>query len=529
MQPTEQQQAVLDTVRDGAQNLTVSAVAGSGKTSTMVEACGVAGPKTCFVAFNKHIVDELKQRLRGTADTLTLHGLGFRLLQEHCPGITLDKGNQVKTKRILRALFPALHREGKGRWAGFFFLKEPWDTLPDVIDVCRQQTITPDTAAEIHAVRTACLRQGIDAGSESDSLYWERAAKGTRAVLEDFTSCDFTDMIAQPVYHGWVRPQYRTLFVDEAQDLSPMQHALALGSGERIVAVGDPRQAIMGFAGADVDSFPSMTSKLSERNHGCSTLPLSCCFRCPTSHLALARRLVPCITARDGAGEGILRNATRDQLLERSEPGDLVICRNTAPLVSLAFAFIRARKPCMVRGRGIGEGLKALVRRMRATTIPGLMDSIQRWRADQTEALQSEDGAPDEALQRVIDQSDSLFVLAADSSSVEELLQTIEELFSDKEPNNLVCLSTIHRAKGLEANRVWIYEPGLMPSRPGVMQELNLLYVALTRAKQELYLVDHETRRKDATTEQWVKNVANGFSRWELVERDEQPEESFSE
>ena len=358
-----------------------------------------------------------------------------------------------------------------------------------------------------------------------DSLFWERAAESTVAVLEDLTTHDFTDMIAQPVYHQWVVPQYRTLFVDEAQDLSPMQHALALGSGERVIAVGDPRQSIMGFAGADVNSFPNMTEKLRERETGCDVLPLSCCFRCPISHLDLAQILVPTITPRPDADKGTLRNASVDQLLEQSEPGDLVVCRNTAPLISLAFTFIRARKPVMVRGRGIGDGLKALVKRMRATSITGLVDNVKRWRGEQVELLQSEDGTPDEALQRITDQADSILVLAYDSKTVEELTQTIDELFQDKEPNNLVCLSTIHRAKGLEANRVWIYEPGLMPSRPSAVQELNLLYVALTRAKRELYLVDHETRRKDATTEQWVKNVANGFSRWELIERDGEKKE----
>lgn len=86
MSTTPQQQAVLDTIRDRRQNVAVDAVAGAGKTTTIVKACALAGPQAGFLAFNKHIAAELKDRLGGTAEASTLHGLGFRILAQKARG-----------------------------------------------------------------------------------------------------------------------------------------------------------------------------------------------------------------------------------------------------------------------------------------------------------------------------------------------------------------------------------------------------------------------------------------------------------
>jgi DNA helicase II / ATP-dependent DNA helicase PcrA len=62
-----------------------------------------------------------------------------------------------------------------------------------------------------------------------------------------------------------------------------------------------------------------------------------------------------------------------------------------------------------------------------------------------------------------------------------------------------ISLCTVHRAKGLEAERVYILEPDDMPMSWRhqqdweYQQELNILYVALTRSKSELYLMGDAT------------------------------------
>jgi len=77
---------------------------------------------------------------------------------------------------------------------------------------------------------------------------------------------------------------------------------------------------------------------------------------------------------------------------------------------------------------------------------------------------------------------------------VDNLKSTIDELFSDAQAS--IWLSSVHRAKGLEADRVFIIRPEQLPprwSKPGTWQyeqELNLKYVAMTRAKKELWVED---------------------------------------
>ena len=516
MPPTKEQETILDAVQNGTRNLTVSAVAGSGKTTTIVHATRLAGSGVGFAAFNSHIVDELRERLGSTSDAVTLHSLGFRILRSHRPSIYLDK-DKVRTK--LKTLFPQHHREGSKQWKGRYFLKDEYASLGDVVNICRQQYEFP-TGDGVKTIRDACYRQNVDLPPHKDDQeeIWELANEATREVMDDTTTCDYADQLAMPLHHGWVRPQYQTLFIDEAQDLSPVQHLLGLGSGERIVGVGDPFQSIMGFAGADINSFPNMIQRLSETARGNTTLPLSCCFRCPASHLEVAQILVPGIMPKPNTEAGIIDNATSVTMVETATAGDMVLCRNTAPLIELAFRFMREGRPVIVRGRSLGDGLKSIVRKLRAKTITQLIDSLSRWKAQQVENLESGDGSNEDAIQRVLDQAGSLAVLAYESKTVEELDQKIDMLFGDGSSKELICLSTIHKAKGLEAERVWVYEPGLMPSRPGLQQELNLLYVALTRSKRELYFVDGSVKRKERSILAWVESVSDGFSRWELTE-----------
>ena len=94
-----------------------------------------------------------------------------------------------------------------------------------------------------------------------------------------FSKMDFTDMIFLPIKFGVAVKQYDFVFIDECQDLNScqrelMQKAIKPNTG-RFVAVGDPAQAIYGFAGADSDSFKKLCNIPNTIQ-----LPLSVCYRC---------------------------------------------------------------------------------------------------------------------------------------------------------------------------------------------------------------------------------------------------------
>ena len=84
------------------------------------------------------------------------------------------------------------------------------------------------------------------------------------------------------------------------------------------------------------------------------------------------------------------------------------------------------------------------------------------------------------------DNVDTINTLAETVASVEELTRKLEMLFNDEAGAASVMCSTVHKAKGLEADRVWVLEDTL---KSGGLEEENIRYVAYTRARKELCLV----------------------------------------
>src|SRR5205823_1977879 len=97
-------------------------------------------------------------------------------------------------------------------------------------------------------------------------------------------------------------------------------------------------------------------------------LPLPTCWRCPASHIREAQEIVPGIQPKPDAPEGtIVRGLQVEQMLDQLQPGpdggDLVLCRQTAPLLDVAWQAIEAGIAVDFRGRSSGEALLALVKK----------------------------------------------------------------------------------------------------------------------------------------------------------------------
>ena len=93
-----------------------------------------------------------------------------------------------------------------------------------------------------------------------------------------------------------------------------------------------------------------------------------------------------------------------------------------------------------------------------------------------------------------------LEIIVSDLESKEEL---IEKIFTDEVKG--IMLSTIHKAKGLENERVFFLCPELIPSKYATQpwqyeQENHLRYVAITRAKRELIYVGGSEFKQDLLT-----------------------------
>jgi DNA helicase-2/ATP-dependent DNA helicase PcrA len=305
--------------------------------------------------------------------------------------------------------------------------------------------------------------------------------------VHDNCDIDFDDQIWLPIIHNLPLMQFDFVFVDETQDLNAAQFELvfkAVNKNGSIIAVGDANQSIYGFRGADTEAMENMTKRANAK-----VLPLSICYRCPASHIALAQKYVSTIEPSPYAKEGTIRKIKEEELQDYIQKGDLVLCRYNAPLVKPCFKLVRNGIKATIRGRDIGEGLILKVRKTKGTKITEFLSNLKKDVMKEKANLESI-GKSTEALN---DKYDTLVVLSEDCNNTDELIQKINNIFSDKFEG--VVFSSMHKAKGLEANSIFILKFSLCPSQYAKtdkeqIQEKNLQYIAVTRSKDILTFIE---------------------------------------
>jgi len=311
------------------------------------------------------------------------------------------------------------------------------------------------------------------------------------------TVIDGSDMIFLPVRNGWLTPSYDRVIVDEAQDMTTAQLEIAQGSlkaGGFICVVGDDRQAIFGFRGADSGSLDRLKAELNAQELG-----LKVTYRCGHAIVNLAQGYVPDFTAAAGNNAGSIQNISREALTGAAGPGDFILSRVNAPLVSVAMNLLRNGKRTRIAGRDIGKGLVTLVKKLRARSVPEFLTAVNAWVTKETGRINVQlkakkngsKAALEAKLEAIFDQAEMLLSLADGAKNIDEITTRIEALFTDDglgAAGQITC-SSVHRAKGLEAKRVFILADTLKSHN---VEEENICYVAITRAKETLVWVHDE-------------------------------------
>ena len=492
---------IFDAVEHGDDNIAINAVAGSGKTTTIVAACkrlNASERDVIFLAFNKLIVEELKGKLKNYAYVSTLHSFGFSILKRLY--------NQPKYGMYIKV----------DDWKYQKYVKDNVFSLSNII--------TPDTdAAKVFGF--ACnvdklytlARINLIEYNENDlsqlrnlcdehnllTLFDEvevcnELLKTAYRMPRDLT-IDFTDMIVLPLFHKDMIPTYKYVFIDECQDLSRAQRELMLCAAKngRFIAVGDRNQAINGFAGADCSSF----DKIADQPNTIE-LPLSVNYRCGTNMVRLAQEIVPHIQAHKGAIKGDVfhvKQLSKDLFKEN----DMVLCRTSAPLVGLCMKLIESGITAVVKGKDIAQDLKNLIANANTRDIKALLAYLEEEKQKCINIIKEQrkcDDAMAKNAAKYLNLEDRCKcienICMYSIKDTTQLKTYINKIFSDENIENAVMLSTAHKSKGLEANRVMILLPNKLPlkyphqQRWQEVQEMNLKYVALTRARKELIFVD---------------------------------------
>lgn len=487
------QEAVFSFVKNGKGSAVVEAVAGSGKTTTLVEAVRHMVGDVAVMAYNKKMGDELKVRLSDVrnANAGTCHSFGLKAFTKSGirPNVDARKvGNIVGTllKKEEDFMFAFICKlVGLAKDAGIGFLNggdmndhSQWQRLIDHHDL------------------------SIENGDVDYSKAIDLAITTLKKSNLDKNTIDFGDMIYMPLFFGLKIDQYDWVLVDEAQDTNATRRALAeamLKPNGRLIAVGDPRQAIFGFTGADHDALD-----LIRNSFKAITLPLSTCYRCGKAIIAHAKQWNSTIEAHESNGEGKVTQTRFEDFFKSVETlnlsgNDGILCRKNAPLMDLAFSLIRKGIACRVEGKDIGAGLVALAQKWKVQDLNKLVERLTSFRNREVSKM-IEKGLETKA-EQVEDKVDTLLVLVdrckeQNRHNVQDLVSLIKSMFSDSGDNytnkNIVTLSSVHKAKGLEWNRVFLLgREQFMPSKYAKKawqkgQEQNLIYVAVTRAISEL-------------------------------------------
>jgi DNA helicase-2/ATP-dependent DNA helicase PcrA len=533
VQPTQYshyQQAIFKAVVHGSDNLLVNAYAGSGK-STTLRRCVELLPKAqtkIYAAFNRAIVEDMlkaykaqrinpKSRYNLRVSTLNSYGASELIAWRQAVAQRMPTVDANKTYEICQQTLPPKYRFG--------YLKE----IAELVRLGKTYGIAPKTREHelTGGVRKDRLKTWARIighhGLEFDKPALQSACIAlAREVLEVSVGVvdvvDFDDQLYLPlIYNLPLKNRYDVVLVDESQDLSAVQRRLIrrmMKDAGRVVFVGDRRQAIYGFRGADAKSIERI-----QKEFGCVELPLSITYRCPTRVVRLAQKLVPGIEAAPNAPAGVVDRHGGLYNEHTYTPGDLVLCRNNAPLVTV-FSWLKENSvPCrLLESQNTADTLTAKLQSFKTDDVNQALQAFASWKGAEVVKLLRE-GKNNKAsfIEDMYDMA-VRFAKKSKAKSVRQLSVYISWVMSSKAEEDAkrpaVILSTVHRCKGMEANNVFLLDPDLIPSKYAQRgwekeQERNIAYVAVTRAKQKLVFIQSTRERLAA----WEARMAAG-GRW---------------
>lgn len=470
--PSEYQKDIFDFAKYGYGNAVISAVAGSGKTTTVIKMLDYIKPgkKILFLAFNTSIVEELKSKISNSNVTIkTLHSLGYSLLKSNFRDKNLEiDENKYKTKLLqylteieseysqnLKFITNVLKLCDLGR---FFLVKN----LNDLIFISEKYNL-------------------VILGDEIEVSFY--LINWGKQSFNDINVIDYTDMIYLPNVLTLKIFKYDFVIVDEAQDLSISQMSLFmkfLKQGSRFIAVGDEKQTIYGFSGSYSESFQKL-----KKIPNTIELPLSTCYRCPKNIVKYAQKIVPEIEYYNDSIDGYINFNAK---IEDVKDGDMIICRNTLPLFKLYLKLSSQNIKCYLMGNDICSELIELINTAQSDDIENIIIDIDQY-LKKIENINSE-SKDSQKYHDLEEKIECIKIIGNNLKTKNELILKIKDLFSENKKEG-ICLSTIHKSKGLEADNVYILNKFLTPSKYAkqsweLEQERNLDYVSFTRSRKIL-------------------------------------------
>lgn len=496
--PSKYNLAIFDYVKNGVGNLVVGAAAGSGKTRTLLEIIKLLDKQSKILvsAFNNDIVDELDKRIEDKTNITvkTVHSLGYAMLMRQFGKLKLEKF-KYRTyiyKNIKKFGIKNYILSNKDK------LLEYVDNVSKLIDFARNYLAS--TNEEIEKI---AFEHNIDIIDNEVNTVISLLKWGTNVKDE----IDFIDMVWLPNVLNItnINFQYDYILLDECQDLSNAQRELIFKFkklGTRYFFFGDKNQCLYAFSSASSEAFEYLCNMPNT-----VLLPLSISYRCPKKIVKFAQKIVSTIEYADNAENGVINFKAN---IDNINNGDMVLCRTNAPLMEMYGKLITSGKQCYIRGNDIGKNLIQMIKRTNENILSldlkhdGVIPKLYKHLFEKIDKLQKTKGFSEKQVLTVdiirneLDSIRTIELLSNDVIDAKELIKKISSIFKDdKSIKDSISLSTIHKAKGLEADNVFIIKQPIFDEKENmfdweIQQEDNIKYVAYTRAKKSLNFIEIE-------------------------------------
>ncbi len=459
MKLSSYQEAIMKAFKSG-RSLIIEALSGSGKTTTIVELAKATNKKCLFLAFNRHIADELQARLP-KVHVKTSHALGLQSIKSVYGGV------KISPHKVNR-----LHKKfGEKAGLSRFEFEVIWDLARLVCPRWESSSVRMQSTEDALAI---ALNKTVNISNwvQEATLFNEQLAK-------DKGQIDYVDMLWLVPRLGLRQYDYDVVFVDECQDLSSAQLMLiktVIKPTAQLVFVGDSWQSLYGFAGAGSDNFP-VIRELFNIN---TTLPLPICYRCPDSHIEIAQRYVPQL-------ESTGKQGTVDYLpdidVHDIKDSSMVIGKTYKEITPLLLKCAIDDIPVTLRGVDCFAGILSAIKD--GGTIE---ESLSEYKEETAERLENTPRLPCtkdriRELESRIDSADAFLDADVTKDKAIAILERIR--FSKKDA---ITFSTVHRAKGNEAESVYLIgSETFLEAKDN--EDLKVNYVGVTRAKQHLTFI----------------------------------------
>ena len=483
LQATKQQQAVINLALTGA-DITVEAYAGAAKTTTLVmvvEELAKLGKKGMYVAYNKAIATEASREFNSTCECRTIHSLAYRSLP-----------NNLKSKLTLKPKWAS-------DYAKKFNFKPMYIPLRGQPDDVKMVSVNAFWTLVRECVANYCR-------SSDESIARKHFQKEEWMWTHDYMIDGLVDQVVNvakkyweemcnpksdvPITHDFYLKQYALsneelvidyLLLDEAQDCNPvMVQIVERYKGQKIL-VGDRYQNIYGF---------NKTMNIMDNDIG-TKLALSKSFRFGNAVQDLANVILTYRgneTPLEGNGDD---KAVRYFTQPESFIPDAIICRTNSGVIESIFECMDKYPDCSIKATVDVKNITSFIYsylalekgEMKEVKHP-LLFGFKNF-ADLTDYLQD---SPDPDIKKY----DELMKRVGATRIIAAMTKC------EKSGDADILITTAHKSKGLTLGNVIIHSDFQykLKTKSGVTElkisddELNLIYVAITRAKKDIVITN---------------------------------------